>query len=146
MLADSLGSHVYRNRVKEIGWFPIRLCPAASQSHCFAGMPERIEVLHWHGETYDLPPGCVHLAESDGCLVQAFEHPLALGLQFHLEATPEGLRELILKCGHEIGLGTFEQSPEGIVAGESLHREVNHSSLFGILDRIERRIGSDRRD
>lgn len=146
LLADSFGSRVYRNRVREIGWFPIRLRPEGSQSPSFAGMPDRMDVLHWHGETYDLPPGCVHLAESEGCLVQAFEHPFALGLQFHLEATPEGLRELIRNCGHEIGLGSFEQSPEGMVADESLHREVTHSALFGILDRIERRIGSDRWD
>ena len=55
LLADCLGSRVYRNRVREIGWFPIRLRPEASRSPCLAGMPERIDVLHWHGETYDLP-------------------------------------------------------------------------------------------
>ena len=53
LLADSRGSRVYRNRVREIGWFPIRLRPAAVQTHCFAGMPERMDVLHRHGETYD---------------------------------------------------------------------------------------------
>ncbi len=143
LLADSCGSRVYRNRVREIGWFPIRLRSEVSQSPCFAGVPNRMDVLHWHGETYDLPPGCVHLAESEGCLVQAFEHPFALGLQFHLEATPGGLEELVRNCGHEIGSGPYEQYPEGIVAGEKYHGEAARSALCGILDRIEERTRGD---
>ena len=141
LVAEALGSRVYRNRVKEIGWFPIRLRPEAGRSEYLAGLPEEIQVLHWHGETYGLPPGCIHLAESEACLVQAFEHPSALGLQFHLEMTPEGLDGLIRNCGYEIGSGPFEQSPERLVAGESLHRPALGSTLFQILDRIERKIG-----
>jgi GMP synthase-like glutamine amidotransferase len=137
LLAEALGSCVYRNPVKEIGWFPIRMRPKARQSPIFAGMPGQMDVLHWHGETYDLPQGCVHLAESDGCLVQAFEHPLALGLQFHLEATQEGLAELIRNCGQEIGVGTYEQDSNAIAAAERVHRPATQSALFGILDRIE---------
>jgi GMP synthase (glutamine-hydrolysing) len=142
MLAESFGGRVYRNRVKEIGWFPIRFRPEAARSGYFAGMPEQMHVLHWHGETYDPPPGCVHLAESAGCLVQAFEHPSALGLQFHLEATHQGLKELIRNCGHEIGTGVYEQSSDQIVAGERLYREAAMSTLFAVMDSIERRIGS----
>ncbi len=137
ILAEALGSRVYRNRVKEIGWFPIRMRPEALHSPTFAGMPGQLDVLHWHGETYDLPRGCVHLAESDGCLIQAFEHPSALGLQFHLEATQEGLAELIGNCGHEIGGGTYEQDPSAIAAAGRNHSQATQSALFGILDKIE---------
>lgn len=146
LLANSCGSRVYRNRVREIGWFPIRLRPEVSQSPCFAGVPNRMDVLHWHGETYDLPPGCIHLAESEGCLVQAFEHRFALGLQFHLEVTPGGLQELIHRCGHEIGSGPYEQSPEELVAGADRHEDAAQTALFGILDRIEQRIEIDRQN
>jgi GMP synthase (glutamine-hydrolysing) len=141
LLAERLGSRVYRNRVKEIGWLPVRLCPEATKSPYFTGMPAQMHVFHWHGETYDLPSGCVHLAASEGCRIQAFEHPSALGLQFHLETTPEGIQELIRNCGHEIGAGPYEQSPDGMLAGRSLHGEAARSALFRVLDRIEEKIG-----
>src|SRR6185312_12926768 len=94
LLAEVLGTMVYRNGVKEIGWFPIQLKTGAVGLFCNF-------VLHWHGETYNLPPGCTLLAESEGCAVQAFEHPSALGLQFHLEVTADGLAALISHCGNE---------------------------------------------
>src|SRR5665213_2209615 len=66
LLAECLGSPVYRNRVKEIGWFPVRRRAEAARSAYFARMPAEMDVLHWHGETYDLPAGCIHLADSEG--------------------------------------------------------------------------------
>jgi len=136
LLATSLGGPVYRNRVREIGWFPIRWREAAASSF-FASEPERLHVLHWHGETYDLPSGCDHLAESEGCLVQAFEHPSCLGLQFHLEATPEGLQDMIRHCGSEIGAVPFGQSSERMISDERIYRKAAPKNLFGILDEIE---------
>jgi len=139
LLANALGSRVYPNRVKEIGWFPIRRRPEIPQTSLFAAMPERMNVLHWHGETYDLPAGCIHLADSEGCLVQAFEHPSALGLQFHLEVTPEALQDLIRNCAGEIGSGPYEQAPENLPSDEKLYGAAARSMLFEILDEIERR-------
>jgi GMP synthase-like glutamine amidotransferase len=135
LLAEVLGTTVYRNHVKEIGWFPIQLQPEAVGLFCnFA--------LHWHGETYNLPPGCTHLAKSEGCGVQAFEHPSALGLQFHLEATAEGLAELISHCGNEIGAGPYEQPPDTILSGEKTHGAPAKTALYAILDNIERRMAA----
>jgi GMP synthase (glutamine-hydrolysing) len=118
LIANALGAAVYRNRNKEIGWFPVRLTPEASRSAYFSHVPEEFHALHWHGETFDLPPGCIHLAASEGCRIQAFEHPSALALQFHLEITEQGLRGLIRECNGEIGSGPFEQREEKLIAGE----------------------------
>jgi GMP synthase-like glutamine amidotransferase len=142
LLAEVLGTTVYRNRVKEIGWFPICLAPGKSGSFCIAGLPATLDVLHWHGETYNLPPGCIHLAKSEGCAVQAFEHPSALGLQFHLEATAAELSELISHCGNEIGGGPYEQPPEAILCGQNAHGEAAKAALYAILDNIERRVAA----
>ncbi len=142
LLAEALGTPVYRNRVKEIGWFPIQMLPEASGSFSIPGLPATLDVLHWHGETYSLPPGCVHLAKSEGCAVQAFEHPSALGLQFHLEATAKGLEALISHCGDEIGGGPYEQPPDAILSGEKAHGSAAKSALYAVLDNIFRRVAS----
>jgi hypothetical protein len=49
-------------------------------------------VLHWHGETFDLPTGAELLAGNDNCPTQAFRvGEAAWGIQFHLEVTTEAV-------------------------------------------------------
>jgi GMP synthase-like glutamine amidotransferase len=89
-IAKSLGARVYRNAVKEIGWAPIYWTEAARRDRLFSGLERPETVLHWHGETFDLPKGAELLAWSDNCRHQAFRvEDRVYGLQFHLEATPE---------------------------------------------------------
>lgn len=90
LLARALGAPVYRNPVKEIGWAPVYWTEAAGQDRLLGGLASPQTVLHWHGETFDLPAGADWLAWSDACRNQAFRAGSnAYGLQFHLEATPE---------------------------------------------------------
>lgn len=144
LLAECLGASVYRNAVKEIGWLPVRLRTDVAAGSLLEGLSAELTVLQWHGETYDLPKGCLHLAESEGCAVQAFEHPTALGLQFHLETTRSGLRQLIRHCREDIGTGPFEQPVNAILAGEATHGATARGAVFQVLDRIAARIASHR--
>lgn len=92
LMAHALGARVYPSGTKEIGWAPLRLTPEGKKS-CLAPLGESdAPVLHWHGDTFDLPVGAVHLAATDACANQAFQvgHH-ALALQFHLEVTASGL-------------------------------------------------------
>jgi len=90
LLAKALGSRVYPNSVREVGWRPIEILPVARKDRLLSEAPQTFDVLHWHGDTFDLPAGAVHLAKSHNCVHQAFRWgPLAWGLQFHLEVTPE---------------------------------------------------------
>ena len=89
LIAKALGSRVYRNAVKEIGWFDIHLTEAGARDALFAGIGPVETVFHWHGETFDLPPGAQWLAYSEACRNQAFRAGAnTYGLQFHLEVTP----------------------------------------------------------
>lgn len=95
LLAHAAGARVYPNvrrdgrgvevPVREVGWGPIDLL--APGEPALAGLGASQTVLHWHGDTYDLPSGAVRLASTPACPNQAFRiGRRAFGLQFHVEA------------------------------------------------------------
>jgi GMP synthase-like glutamine amidotransferase len=93
LLANALGARVYPNAQKEIGWFPVAGIKTGDHFLC---LQSPIEVFHWHGETFDLPPGAVHLASSMACENQAFQVGRnIIGLQFHLETDPASAQAFI---------------------------------------------------
>ena len=115
LLAKTLGARVYPNRVKEIGWYPIELTPAAADDPLFAQSGAQT-VFQWHGDTFDLPAGAVHLARSPLCENQAFRYGHnAYGLQFHIEMTAAMIDDLAQRAGQLPGAG-----PVG------LHRPGSH--------------------
>jgi GMP synthase-like glutamine amidotransferase len=115
MIASALGARVYPNREKEIGWFPIEAVPSATQD-TFT-FPAAIDVFHWHGETFDLPPGAVPLARSAACEHQAFQvGRKTIALQFHLETTPESAAEIVRHCAHELTPSAYVQSADQMLA------------------------------
>lgn len=108
LMASAMGARVYPGKKKEIGWFPITTVSNKSDAFCF---PQETMVFHWHGETFDLPAGAVHLARSKGCEHQAFQlGSNAIGLQFHLETTPQSLDAIMTNCRNELVNGEFIQS------------------------------------
>jgi GMP synthase (glutamine-hydrolysing) len=84
ILAAAGGARVYPGAGPEVGWLPVEL---VGEDPWLAGWPARFEPLHWHGDTFDLPPGATLLASSAVYAHQAFRLGSALGLQFHVEAT-----------------------------------------------------------
>jgi GMP synthase (glutamine-hydrolysing) len=102
LMAKALGSRVYPGPVKEIGWGPVSLSEAGAVS-CLKSLGDRASVLHWHGDTFDLPAGAARLASNVNYDNQAFGYgPRALALQFHLEAEPRQLEEWYV--GHAVEL------------------------------------------
>jgi GMP synthase (glutamine-hydrolysing) len=89
LMAKALGARVYPNHQKEYGWCPIELTHRVVEDPLFSENGVRT-VFQWHGDTFDLPHGAVHLARSPACVNQAFRFgSRAWGLQFHLEMTAE---------------------------------------------------------
>jgi GMP synthase (glutamine-hydrolysing) len=98
LLARALGALVYRGTRREIGVGSIDLSPQGHRSclRHFAGAPQ---VLHWHGDTFDLPAGAVRLASTAITPNQAFVHGTkVLGLQFHVEAEARQIERWLI--GH----------------------------------------------
>jgi GMP synthase-like glutamine amidotransferase len=118
LIASSLGARVYPNRHKEIGWFPVHGIPQTDDS--IFRFPAALEVFHWHGETFDLPPGAVRLASSEACENQAFQIGASvIGLQFHLESTPQSAREIVSNCRDELVPSRYVQTEEELSSATS---------------------------
>lgn len=114
LIAEVLGSRVYKNKDKEIGWMPIQLTEAGKKTPVLSEMVDGQHVFHWHGDTFYLPNGCIHLARTEACEQQAFLYDgHVLGMQFHLESTEETVAAMIEHCaGDLVEGGPYVQSLE----------------------------------
>ena len=133
LLASALGAEIYKNSQKEIGWFDIT---NVQNSNVFQ-FPDAISVFHWHGETFTLPEGAVQLARSAACEQQAFQfNDNVIGLQFHLETTPESINSMIQNCHSEIIPNTFIQSESAIQAVKQDCFEKINTLMVTVLNYI----------
>lgn len=134
MIADVLGARVYKGPAREIGWHAIERTDEASRSVVGEAFPDRLDVFHWHGDTFDLPGGAVLLARSQAYDHQAFIYKeLALGLQFHLEMGRPQLEAIIDNCRGELEKGPYIQTEDEIL-GQAGKVEATAPVLYRLLD------------
>jgi GMP synthase (glutamine-hydrolysing) len=141
LLADRLGGAVTRNREPEIGWHAIRRHLEADADPIFGALPQELEVMHWHGDTYATPPGAVLAYSSEACRNQAFRKDRVLGLQCHLELTPKSLEGLVAGFADEPA-GKYVQNPEQFLSRRNAFAAVKER-LFEMLDALEAEIAKD---
>lgn len=141
ILAEVAGGRICRNKQLEAGWFPVAATPEARTDPIFSAFPDRLVVGHWHGDTFDLPSDARPMLSSKATPNQAFS--LAggrlVGLQCHLEWTPQALAKLVQECGDELARGgRYVTSPE-VMLGEAQERiPACRDALFAVLDSIEK--------
>ena len=135
LIAEVLGSKVYQNKEKEIGWFPIKFSHSENSNKILNSLPQELEVFHWHGDTFNLPKSSIHLAESKCTKNQAFVLDKIIGLQFHLEITEKGLEKMINYCKGELDGSGFVQSEDEIKNSNFLCKK-NNEFMFKLLDNI----------
>lgn len=86
LLALSLGGQVTPNPVPEIGWYDVEPTAEGLADPLIAEFSSTQPVFQWHGDTFSIPEGAVHLARTAQCANQAFRYGKhAYGFQFHLE-------------------------------------------------------------
>ncbi len=88
LMSKALGGVVSRNPVKEIGWGEVAVADN-DEARAWFGELRNFNAFHWHGETFSLPPGAVHLLSSAHCANQAWAIGKHLALQCHVEMTAE---------------------------------------------------------
>ncbi|GAA4349219.1 type 1 glutamine amidotransferase [Hymenobacter saemangeumensis] len=102
LLAQALGGEVKPNPEPEIGFWTVRFSSRVLEHPLLRGWPEKALVLHWHQDTFTVPPGAQRVGMSAGCATQGFVWGDGIiGLQFHPEMTREMAEQLMLNEGHE---------------------------------------------
>jgi GMP synthase-like glutamine amidotransferase len=102
LLATAGGGSVEAGDGLEVGWGTVALADGTATDPLLAGIRGAVPVLHWHGETFTLPPEAVLLASSDRYPHQAFRlGPAAWGLQFHLEVDAAAVGRFVEAFGSE---------------------------------------------
>jgi GMP synthase (glutamine-hydrolysing) len=131
LMAAALGAKVYPSGTAEIGFAPIHLTDAGVDSplkHL-----DNASVLHWHGDTFDLPDDVCLLASTSVCRHQAFSRgPNLLALQFHPEVENLSNLEKWL-VGHAVELTAARIDPRELRSdmsrlGSALHHAAR--SMF----------------
>lgn len=137
LLAEVLGGKVTKNPHKEIGWFPITLTDAFADIEPGRRMPRQAEAFHWHGETFSLPKGAMHIASSTACDNQGFIYAgKIIALQFHLEMTQQGAEELIMHSADELVAGDYIQKEEEMLQDSQRFQHSNRM-METILDYLQ---------
>jgi len=135
LMAAALGARVAPGPHKEIGWAPLTLTADGRKS--VLGPLGATPVLHWHGDNCELPAGCLLLASTAACPVQAFARsPSQLALQFHLETEPARFESWLV--GHTVELGKAGIDPNALRKQAQTFgpatREVGYKVLSAWLD------------
>jgi GMP synthase-like glutamine amidotransferase len=119
LMSKALGGAVRPNPVKEIGWGEVRACDNAVARAWLGEQQPAFQAFHWHGETFSIPPGATRILENERCLNQAFATGKHLGMQCHVEMTPELIGEWLQTGNDEIAAspGPAVQRPQEIEQG-----------------------------
>lgn len=130
LMARAMGARVYPGRAKEIGWKTLALTEAGEKTLApLKGVP----VLHWHGDTFDLPAGATNLATTDICDQQAFiAGRTALAFQFHPEAQTRNLERWLIGHTGEIA-STAGVSVRQLRADTARHADASAAQGQAVL-------------
>ena len=139
LMSRALGGAVTRNPVKEIGWGRVEATDSQAARDWLGG-PGGVgtfQAFHWHGETFSIPAGAERIAGSAWCPNQIFVQGPHLGMQCHVEMTPELIRSWCAEWGKEVERIQYKsvqsiQTPEQMQA--DLDRDV--AALHAVADRL----------
>lgn len=148
MLATVLGSSVKKHTKKEMGWCDLWPTKMAATDPLFQHFNQVEKVFQMHGDTFEIPSGAHHLAESKDCLAQAFRYGSnAYGIQFHLETNGQMIKDFLAieknrsDVEEFLGEGSLDNlqkdtklyMPRSLALSEGMFQGFIH--LFGFEDR-----------
>jgi GMP synthase-like glutamine amidotransferase len=134
LMSRAFGGRVDVNPAKEIGWGEVQVSDNAV-AHEWLGDVRAFESFHWHGETFSIPPGATRVLENAVCANQGFALGKHLGLQCHVEMTPELIRAWLHSGAQEI---EESRASAAVQAPEEVERDLERrvAALNEVANRI----------
>lgn len=137
LMAVALGARVYPGHSKEIGWSGLQLSEAgeASQVRHLAG--SETHMLHWHGDTFDLPEDASLLASSAMYPNQVYQWGRkALAFQCHPEFDSNRVEQWLI--GHAGELNSAGIDLTGLRRQSATHGErLQHQAQIFLQEWLE---------
>jgi GMP synthase (glutamine-hydrolysing) len=140
LLAHAAGAKVQPNQrggkiVREVGWAPVDFIGADHRPE-LVGIRARELMLHWHGDTFDIPVGALHLASTPNCANQLFRLPRQVGIQFHPEIDAHSIAEWVRLDGDYVTLANGPEGKARVLSDTERHLERHHQVGDQLLDNI----------
>jgi GMP synthase-like glutamine amidotransferase len=135
LLAAVHGAPVRRGRHSEIGWYPLALTAEHRDTWLGDALPEGLETFFWHDDVFETPADAVRIAGTEASPDQAFVTGSALGLQFHLEVTPEWAAHLARRDAEQLVPNRYVQSATDILGRPASSYEQNNAVMATVLER-----------
>ena len=136
LLARALGAAVTRSRNVEIGWHEVNVEPSAVARE-WLGDDSTYETFEWHNESFALPPGATRVLTNVACPNQGYVLGNSVGLQCHLEMTPEMIGTWVNDGAGELSCGTLRAGPYVQSAAEiTADLATRFGRLYRMADRI----------
>lgn len=134
LISKALGGVVSKNPVKEIGWGQVQVVDHPLAKEWFGDLPG-FNSFHWHGETFTVPEGATHILSSPYCANQAYVMGKHIGLQCHIEMTPDMVKVWTEQWKNDIA--TSAASP-AVQAADIMLAKVNEDCdvLHTVADRV----------
>lgn len=136
LISKALGGVVTKNPVKEIGWGKVDVADNDAARHWF-GDTQQFEAFHWHGETFSLPLGAVHLLSSQYCVNQAFALGKHVAMQCHIEMVGHMIEDWCEIGTDEIAAAS---SSPAVQSAEAMHEQAHDKlpSLHHVAEHLYR--------
>jgi GMP synthase-like glutamine amidotransferase len=136
LMSKALGAEITQNPIKEIGWGEVSVSNSADAKNWF-GQIETFNAFHWHGETFALPAGAIHLLSSPYCQNQAWSIGKHLAFQTHIEIMPE-----MVKKWCEEGVEELESAKQSIAVQQANTMQENVAVHCFFLNKVATQVYS----
>ena len=146
LLAHATGARVYPNQhdgkpVLEVGWAPVDFHEVDKRPE-LRGIQAQETMLHWHGDTFDLPTNATLLASTPRCRHQLYRLQRQVGFQFHPEVNAHMVAEWICldapyvtKANGPTGAEQIARDTERYIAR---HQQIGDQLLDNVIDEVTR--------
>jgi GMP synthase (glutamine-hydrolysing) len=140
LLAHAAGARVQPNRhhgviTREVGWAPVDFHGVGDRPELM-GLQAQEMMLHWHGDTFDLPTGAIHLASTPVCRNQLFRLPRQVGVQFHPEIDADCIAEWVRLDGDYVTLANGPDGKKKVLSDTGQFLERHHQIGDRLLDNL----------